>query len=367
MLWCGDFNRHHPMWDEERNHHLFTAAANRAAEELISLLADYNMVMTLPKRVPTLQSMATKNWTRVDNIFCTDNAAEAVITCDTNPSLRGPGTDHVPVLTVLDMETRLSPPAPFRNFRMVDWKQFREQLAENLEAVPGLKELTMAEGFDEAVAALTDAIQATIEAAVPLSSPVLHSRWWWSRELTTLKKAKNRLNNASYIHRAIADHPSHQEHRKVSEEYGAAIKKAKVQHWEEYLESLDDHLLWSANRYLANLATDGGKSRVPSLRTTTADGGQQTAETNKEKSGLLATTFFPPKPAVSQVPPDYRYPRRVPYSFRLQEGQLRRQISKLKSHKAPGDDGIPNIVLKELVDLIAEYLLHIYRATFALR
>jgi hypothetical protein len=191
--------------------------------------------MTLPKRMPTLQSMATKNWTRVDNIFCTDNAAEAVITCNTSPSLRGPGTDHIPVLTVLDMETRLSPPAPFRNFRMVDWGQFREQLAEHLEAVPGPKELTMAEEFDEAVAALTDAIQATIDAEVPLSRPVPHSRWWWSRELTTLKKAKNRLNNASCIHRAIADHPSHQEHRIVSEEYGAAIKKAKVQHWEEYL------------------------------------------------------------------------------------------------------------------------------------
>ncbi|KAF9051259.1 Endonuclease/exonuclease/phosphatase, partial [Panaeolus papilionaceus] len=31
MMWVGDFNRHHPMWDEERNNHLFTRTNLRAA------------------------------------------------------------------------------------------------------------------------------------------------------------------------------------------------------------------------------------------------------------------------------------------------------------------------------------------------
>ena len=87
MMWCEDFNHHHPMWDEEHNGHLFTAAAACAAEELISLLANCNMVMVLPWHTPTLQSMSTKNWTRVDNVFCTDNLESAVVSCDTNPSL----------------------------------------------------------------------------------------------------------------------------------------------------------------------------------------------------------------------------------------------------------------------------------------
>ena len=30
MIWLGDFNRHHPLWDEERNSHLFTNAAVRS-------------------------------------------------------------------------------------------------------------------------------------------------------------------------------------------------------------------------------------------------------------------------------------------------------------------------------------------------
>ena len=44
--------------------------------------------------------------------------------------------------------------------------------------------------------------------------------------------------------------------------------------------------------------------------------------------------------------------------------QLQHCIARLTPHKAPGEDGIPNVVLKESLELIAEYLLHIYKATF---
>ena len=73
MMWCGDFNWHHPLWDEERNSHLPTTGASAAAQPLITLLEDHNMVMLLLKGIPMLQSMATKNWTRVDNVFATHN------------------------------------------------------------------------------------------------------------------------------------------------------------------------------------------------------------------------------------------------------------------------------------------------------
>jgi Endonuclease-reverse transcriptase len=57
MVWAGDFNRHHPLWDRDEDIHLFTRQVTRDAEGLISLLADFEMEMTLPKGVPTLQHM----------------------------------------------------------------------------------------------------------------------------------------------------------------------------------------------------------------------------------------------------------------------------------------------------------------------
>src|SRR6266481_4194791 len=101
LVWCGDFNCHHPMWDKECNSHLFTTAAAAKANLLISLVADFGMVMALPKGVPTLQLLATGNWTCVDNIFVCEGLVDQVIICDTDPRQRGPGTDHVPVLTTI--------------------------------------------------------------------------------------------------------------------------------------------------------------------------------------------------------------------------------------------------------------------------
>ena len=46
--------------------------------------------------------------------------------------------------------------------------------------------------------------------------------------------------------------------------------------------------------------------------------------------------------------------------------QLRRCITRLCPFKAPGEDGIPNTIIKESMEVIAEYLLEIYWATFSL-
>ena len=76
ILWCGDFNRYHAMWDKERNHHLFMVSASATADELIAHLAEFHLAMTLLKGLPTLQAMRTKNWMHVDNVFMSEDLAE---------------------------------------------------------------------------------------------------------------------------------------------------------------------------------------------------------------------------------------------------------------------------------------------------
>jgi len=66
------------------------------------------MVMALLKDIPTLEAMLTKNWTRPDNIFCTEHMEGLIVSCSTDPRLQGPGTDHMPILTVAELAlTRL--------------------------------------------------------------------------------------------------------------------------------------------------------------------------------------------------------------------------------------------------------------------
>ena len=58
-IWMGDFNRHHPIWDEEWNAHLFTRTALEAAQPLLDLIGRYDMRMALPKNIPTLEACTT--------------------------------------------------------------------------------------------------------------------------------------------------------------------------------------------------------------------------------------------------------------------------------------------------------------------
>ena len=92
--------------------------------------------MILPKGIPMLEAKATKNWTRPDNVFCSPNTEELVVICDTGPHLRGPGADHIPILTTLELPLSRAAAPEMRNFRMIDWVAFHEALAAQLVDIP---------------------------------------------------------------------------------------------------------------------------------------------------------------------------------------------------------------------------------------
>ena len=132
-IWLGDFNRHHPIWDEERNAHLFTRRALDAAQPLLDIIGQYDMHMTLPKDIPTLEACATKNFTRVDNVFCSADLADTFISCDTYPQWRPQKTDHMPIISKLEIEPERVAYVGKHNFKLTDWEEFGKSLKENLE------------------------------------------------------------------------------------------------------------------------------------------------------------------------------------------------------------------------------------------
>ena len=132
--------------------------------------------------------MCMKNWMRIDNIFMTEDLAELLICCDMAPSLWGPGTDYIPIHIVIDTGIPSAALKPYRNYRTVDWKVFREELAIQLTQIPEPTMLWDDTQFQQVVTDLTAAIQATTEAIVPLSKPVPHSQSWWNEGLMVLKK-----------------------------------------------------------------------------------------------------------------------------------------------------------------------------------
>ena len=178
------------MWDEERNCHLFTATALREADKLLALVVEYGMEMLLPKDVPALEVMVTKNWTCLDNVFGSDNLGDKVIYCTTDLRLRGPGTDYVPILTVLELPVVRATNVVTYNFCTVKWDKFAGELMARMAELPELREIQSGQEYTDAVSGLVQAIQEMIAAKVPRSKPSPYSKRWWSKELEGLKKKK---------------------------------------------------------------------------------------------------------------------------------------------------------------------------------
>ena len=94
QVWLEDFNRHHPIWDEPQNSHLFTKCNLDLAQPLLNMLDKHKMKMALPPLIPTLQLHSTGNHTRTDNVFCNEDLLDYFIKCDTDNTSCPIKTDH---------------------------------------------------------------------------------------------------------------------------------------------------------------------------------------------------------------------------------------------------------------------------------
>ena len=88
MVWLGDFNKHHPLWDALEDTHLFTPANLNSANVLVTLLGDHNMEMALLAGIPTLQTFHTGNFSHPDNIFCSADLLPSFVECNMHPHLK---------------------------------------------------------------------------------------------------------------------------------------------------------------------------------------------------------------------------------------------------------------------------------------
>jgi ribonuclease HI/endonuclease/exonuclease/phosphatase family metal-dependent hydrolase len=362
MVWAGDFNRHHPLWDRDEDTHLFTRRATDSAEELIRLLAEYDMQMILPKGVPTLQHMRSKRYSRPDNVFSTPGLQEHIVRCEVDPSIRPTSTDHFPILTNILLPQDRTDNSPSYNFREVDWEEYRKKLEPRLERSPDKPVITNLDQLNTAIEDLTTALQETTQEVVKRRKARPDAKRWWNGELIRMRKELNRLRSQSYTFRAIANHPSHSELKTKSNIYGDAIVQAKRSHWSNYLEEMTSSEIWTANKYIKEPVGDGGSPRIPTLKVKNATGREVLINDNEEKAKVFAKTFFPPPPPPTDDLHDYDYPEPLPDPPNITKEQLLYNIARTSPYKAHGPDDIPNVVLQKCAPLIQDRLIRIFQA-----
>ena len=361
ILWVGDFNRHHPYWDDPGDTRLFTPNATEAAEKLIEAVADIGLDLALPSGIPTHRHNVTKLWSRLDQVFISDHSESLLITCDTLPDQRGINTDHLPILTELNLRANVVAEGEIPNFRNVDWEDFRKELSAQLNKFPPPTPIDNQRQLDFGCDSLTKAIQRTIAIQVPVTNLSPKSKRWWTKELTQLRRDANKLGRQSYDRRHDPEHVIHGKHSAAAKNYRRILEQTKRQHWRDWLEKAEDPDIWTAHRLTSSAWGDGGKARIPALKYKVGEV-ETSANTNLDKGRVLAKGFFPVRPPADEAMSGYAYPPQCENAGEITIEQITAQIRKLKPYKAPGPDGIPNIVLTKSADLIVTRLLPIYKA-----
>jgi hypothetical protein len=266
------------------------------------------MNMPLPKGTPTLQHMVTKRYSRPDNVFNTPGLSDLIIRCEVIPESRPASTDHFPITTHILLPQERTDTPPTHNFREADWTKFRQKLKTKLPALQGPPNIINQEILTTEADQLTQALQEAILEVIPKTKQRPDAKRWWNGDLRMRRKELNRLRADSYRFRAIADHPSHEEHRVKSSAYGDAIIQAKRQHWADYLEDMTSADIWTANKFIREPAGDGGCQRIPTLKVRAPNGTIQSISGNEDKAKVFAKLFFPPPPPNQEDYDQYHYP-----------------------------------------------------------
>jgi hypothetical protein len=146
-----------------------------------------------------------------------------------------------------------------------------------------------------------------------------------------------------------------QQARDAAKEHHDAIRKQKKAHWNDFLN--DDVNIWQAAKYLnynGSSAFDKVSLLVRRDRSITKNKTEQAEE--------LLTIFFPPLPAV--IEEEGSWPQRAPVSMpRLTMEEVERRVFAAKSWNAPGDDGLPAMVWKQVWPVIKERVLLLFQAS----
>ena len=211
---------------------------------------------------------------------------------------------------------------------------------------------------------LTTAIQSATDQHIPETRLSPYTKRWWSIELAQLCKQKCCLKSKSYRLRAQHLHLVHEEAKKVANDYTTKIEQAKKKHWEDWLEDVNTDNIWTAHKYAGSDSSDGGITRIPMFKTQ-ENGQPKELDDNEDKSKALYETFFPCplNDPCADLPTDYPDPA---CDFTpITNNQVHRAIGGLTPFKAPGPNGICNIVFIKCADQLVPWMGNLFRATFS--
>lgn len=197
--------------------------------------------------------------------------------------------------------------------------------------------------FEGIVNLFVNTINEVLDKEVPTTQPSPFMKRWWTKELTDLKKEKNRLSNLLYKYWDTPDTPVHVAHKAAINKFCERLNETKRDHWTDWLEQATAKDIYVANKYISSEPSDYSSACIPNL-----------------KAGDITTSnnTFPPPPnePITQM----AYPRSLNGVKFFTREHICKVIHQLKPYKVPGNNHIQNIILQKCMEVLIDHLYYIF-------
>lgn len=350
---AGDFNRHDQVWGGE------VAASSQYHGEgtpILEWMGRLGMSSMLPRGTKTFKAGPYE--TTIDLALASDALFQRMLTCQIHGVEHG--SDHRAITsTFSDKRGRDITPSriPARlNFRKTDWEAVRSSLREHMGHLP---KIATANVLEHQANEIIHHVHEVATKYTPQTRPSPYMKAWWDDELSMLRREYTMLRNRDSNCNRNGYHQPHLEVQvKVAKyRFHEAIRAKKKHHWQKFLE--EPNHIWKAARYLKS--RDSAFGNVPVL----IEEGREIEE-DKDKAKAFLKTFFPPTPdGWTTVEPEHQVSL-IQENPDLSMDEIEEAVARVKPWKAPGVDGLPNIVWKETSPVLKDWIYVIFQDSIRL-
>lgn len=371
----GDFNMHHPSWDPG-------SSTSSGADRLIEW-ADANELCLLnsPGEGTFFRPHMTRE-TVIDLSYSSSHMANRIDDWQILPSV---GSDHKPIYftiqTEQNAENLIENPVTASKFntKNADWIKFRDKFRsliresnffssetyknlsllnstewpEVMDRSPNIKNV-----LDLTAKNLTECIYLAAISSIPQIKPGGASKPWWNENLKNLRREMMRTQRACIAGQDLGQkYCEHEDFKKSRNSYMRAIKEAKKEHWNKFLEKEDPKSIFKAMAYTKGAIIEP----IPSIRS--KDGYMQSSF--EGKANAFRETLFPRPPESDPI--DLRNSHNQTYKWpRLGQFELEQACLCDIKGKTPGPDAINQDMIREAYISEPAVFFQIYSLTFNL-
>jgi hypothetical protein len=204
--------------------------------------------------------------------------------------------------------------------------------------------LAITDFLDTAALELTEAITSAAKASIPVSKPGARPKPWWLLDLKDIRQdmlRKQRLVD-------LSDPESTQRYLQARNIYFQAIKQAKRDHWNAFLEKEDPKSIFKAMLYTKN------KRIEPITPIQSTDG--EYIDDFQGKAITFRNTLFPTPPSIEPPDWDNYEPGEWTWPY-FSEIELSKTYSAKIKGTTPGSDYITQIIITKAYQVIPDHFL----------